>query len=380
MKQFVYADNAATTQLDPDAFEAMKPYLMNEYGNASQPYSFSRKPKKALAEARASIAACIGASAEEIFFTSGGTESDNWAIKGSAFLDDEKKETITSEIEHHAVLHACQAIERLGYPVKYLSPDKNGTILPETLEDSISDHTRMVSIMFSNNEIGTIEPIKELAAIAHRHGAIFHTDAVQAVGHTSIDVNELGIDMLSASAHKFNGPKGIGFLYIRKGLSICPFNDGGAQEFGMRAGTENVASIVGMAVALKNNCENLTENERHLLQLEQQLVHEIENIDYVRNGASNHIPGNISLSFKGADGEALLHRLDLMGICVSTGSACNSKDTTISHVLKAIKLDEEYAKGTIRISFGNINNSSDVKIVSAAINQIINNRGDQYDN
>ena len=237
MKQFIYADNAATTKIDHAVFEAMIPWLTEEYGNASQPYAFARKPKKALQEARATIAQCINALPEEIFFTSGGTESDNWAIKGSAFPDLEKRATITSAIEHHAILNACAAIERLGYPVAYVYPQKDGTITPESLNTVITDQTRLVSIMFSNNEIGTVNPVKDLVKVAHEHGAIFHTDAVQALGHTEIDVQELGIDMLSASAHKFNGPKGIGFLYIKKGTPIVRFNDGGSQEFGMRSGT-----------------------------------------------------------------------------------------------------------------------------------------------
>ena len=371
MKTLIYADNAATTKLDNEAFEAMTPYLLNEYGNASQPYSFAREPKKALAEARQVIAAAINALPEEIFFTSGGTESDNWAIKGSAFLDAEKRATITTSIEHHAVLRACEAIERLGYPVVYINPDSKGIILPEALESVITDKTRLVSVMYSNNEIGTIEPIKELAQVAHRHGALFHTDAVQAVGHASIDVKDLDVDMLSASAHKFNGPKGIGFLYIRKGVSIASFNDGGSQESGLRAGTENIASIVGMAIALRNNLAKLSENETHILKLEQLLLSELSGFDFVRNGADNHIPGNISLSFKDRDGEAILHRLDLAGICVSTGSACDSVNTRISHVLKAIGLDDSYAKGTIRISLGKDNTEEDVKAIATALKRIL---------
>lgn len=218
MKQHIYADNAATTKLDNEAFEAMIPWLTEEYGNASQPYAFARKPRKALLEARATIAKCINALPEEIFFTSGGTESDNWAIKGSAFPDLEKRATITSAIEHHAILNACAAIERLGYPVAYVYPQKDGVITSRALSSIITDRTRLVSVMFSNNEIGTVNPIKELAQVAHDHGAIFHTDAVQTVGHVAIDVQKLGIDTLSASAHKFNGPKGIGFLYIKKEL------------------------------------------------------------------------------------------------------------------------------------------------------------------
>lgn len=371
MKSIVYADNAATTKLDREAFKAMTPWLLDEYGNASQPYSFAREPKKALTEARQTIALAINALPEEIYFTSGGTESDNWAVKGSAFANADKKATITSSIEHHAVLHACKAIERLGYPVFYLNPDAKGLILPETLKSVISEQTRLVSIMFSNNEIGTIEPIKELAAVAHRYGALFHTDAVQAVGHYPIDVKDLGVDMLSASAHKFNGPKGIGFLYIKKGIKIAPFNDGGAQESGIRAGTENIASIVGMAVALQNNLAKLNKNRAHIAKLEELLLSELTGLDYIRNGDKNHIPGNISLSFKGRDGEALLHRLDLAGICVSTGSACDSKNTQISHVLKAIGLAERYAKGTIRISLGKDNTKEDVSDIAAALKKII---------
>lgn len=371
MKRFIYADNAATTKLDNEAFEAMTPYLLNEYGNASQPYSFARKPKKALAEARQIIASAINALPEEIYFTSGGTESDNWAIKGSAFIDAEKRATITTSIEHHAVLRACEAIERLGYPVVYINPDSKGIIMPEALEFVITDNTRLVSVMYSNNEIGTIEPIKELAKVAHKHGALFHTDAVQAVGHISIDVKALNVDMLSASAHKFNGPKGIGFLYIRKGVKISSFNDGGSQEFRLRAGTENVASIVGMATALKNNLARLSENKAHILKLEEIFLSELSGFDFVRNGDKNHIPGNISLSFKDRDGEAILHRLDLKGICVSTGSACDSLDTRISHVLMAIGLNERYANGTIRISIGKDNTEDDVKAIANALKKIL---------
>ena len=368
MKQFIYADNAATTKLDIDAFEAMKPYLFEEYGNASQPYSFARKPKQALKEARATIAQCINAEPEEIFFTSGGTESDNWAIKGTAFSDPEKRVIITSQIEHHAVLRACEDIEKLGYPVAYLPVTKEGVVTTESLGSVITPNTRLVSIMYANNEIGTIEPIKELCEIAHRNGALFHTDAVQAVGHIQVDVKDLGVDMLSASAHKFNGPKGIGFLYVKKGTPICSYVSGGAQEFGMRAGTENIASIVGMTVALKKNCDNLTENVRHIKSIENQLLDKLSSLglDFVRNGSPYHIPGNISLSFKNVNGEVLLHRLDLMGICVSTGAACDNVNTQTSHVLNAIGLKQDYATGTIRITLS-INNTEDnvVTIISA---------------
>ena len=372
MKEYIYADNAATTKLDIAAFEAMKPFLLDEYGNASQPYSFGRNAKKALIKAREMIAECIGALPEEIYFTSGGSESNNWVIKGSALADPEKKITITSSIEHHALLHSCKSIERFGYPVVYLPVSNSGQILPDTLESVITDRTRLVSIMYSNNEIGTLQPIRDLVRVAHSYGALFHTDAVQVVGHVKINVRELGVDFLSASAHKFNGPKGVGFLYIRKGVSLNAFIDGGSQEGGLRAGTENVAGIVGMAVALSNNSASIDKNSAHLHSLENQLMALLRNssIDFIRNGGENTVPGNISLSFRSKDGEAILHCLDLMGISVSTGSACDSTNTQISHVLKAIALDESYAKGTIRISLGKNNTTEDVIRIANALIKI----------
>lgn len=368
----IYADNAATTSLAPEALAAMMTYLQEEYGNASQPYLFSRASKKALKKARETIAGCINAEPEEIFFTSGGTESDNWAIKGTMFVYGDNRALITSQIEHHAILHSAASVERMGYPVTYLPVDDKGTISPKTLEAHITDRTKLVSIMFSNNEVGTIEPIKELATITHAHGAIFHTDAVQAIGHVNVDVKALGIDMLSASAHKFNGPKGIGFLYIKKGVRINPFNDGGSQESGMRAGTENIASIVGMAKALEKNCLEIPKFTSKMEDLEKSLLMRLDSagIDYRRNGF-NHVPGNVSLSFKNAEGEMLLHRLDLKGICVSTGAACDSKNTQVSHVIEAIHIPEEYAYGTIRISFGKNNTVEEAISIANAIISII---------
>lgn len=372
MKSYIYADNAATTRLDQDALIAMLPWLQDEYGNASQPYSFARKPKKALEDARVTIAACIGAEPEEIYFTSGGTESDNWAIKGFLQYDDQRA-TITSKIEHYAVLHACESIERLGFPVAYLPVNSKGIVMPEILEKIISNKAKLVSVMLVNNEIGTIEPVKELAAIAHTHGALFHTDAVQAVGHIPIDVNALGVDMLSASAHKFNGPKGIGFLYIRKGIPISPFADGGAQERGMRAGTENVAAIVGMAAALRKNCEQIFETEHKLRAMEQIFLETMRqsDVDFILNGSENRIPGNINISIRGGNGEMLLHRLDLKRISISTGSACDSVNTQISHVIRAIGVPEEYAEGTIRISFGRDNQVGDANAIAEVIISIL---------
>lgn len=369
----IYADNAATTKLDIDAFEAMRPYLLDLYANASQPYSFSRHAKKALKQSRDTIATCINALPEEIYFTSGGTESDNWAIKGIMLYYNNQYSLITSQIEHHAILHSATTIECMGYPVSYLPVDSTGIILPETLQSYITEQTKLVSVMLSNNEVGTIEPIKELAAIAHKNEALFHTDAVQAVGHLKIDVKALDVDMLSASAHKFNGPKGIGFLYIKKGTQINPFNDGGAQEYGKRAGTENVAAIVGMATALKKNCADISVNSAYLYKLEQFLIDKLKsaNIDFLRNGAANHVPGNMSLSFKNSSGEMLLHRLDLKGICVSTGSACDSNNMQVSHVLEAMKIPREYAEGTIRISLSKDNTLDDVESIVAALISIL---------
>ena len=373
MERLVYADNAATTKMDRAAWEAMEPWFLDEYGNASQPYAFSRKPKKALADARATIADCIGAHPEEIFFTSGGTESDNWVIKSSALYSGGNKTTLTSTFEHHAVLRSCAAIQRMGHPVTYVSPSHEGYLTPDRLERSITDQTGLVSVMLVNNEIGTVQPIGELCKVAHSHGALFHTDAVQAVGHIAVGVSKLGVDFLSASAHKFHGPKGVGFLYIRKGSKLLPYADGGAQEQGLRAGTENVASIVGMAAALRENCHGLVENQRHILRLEQQLIQRLRasGSPYVQNGGDARLPGLLSLSFPGKDGEAVLHRMDLMGICVSTGSACNGTSRGISHVLQAIGLDEEHAAGTIRISLGKNNTEQDVERIASALNKIV---------
>lgn len=370
MKQHIYADNAATTQMDKAAFDAMVPWLLEQYGNASQPYAFSREPKKALAEARATIANCIGANPDEIFFTSGGTESDNWVIKSSAFSDCLHRATITSSFEHHAVLKSCALIERLGYPVAYVYPTKEGQILPEALSTLITNSTRLVSIMLANNEIGSIQPIKSLCDIAHQHGALFHTDAVQAIGHIKVDVHELGVDYLSASAHKFNGPKGIGFLYIRSGTELLPFSDGGSQEKGYRAGTENIASIVGMSEALRRNCDSIEANIDHIGRLDNRLITKLREsgIEFWRNGSKDTLPGLLSLSFPGRDGETILHRLDLMGISISTGAACDSENTKVSHVLQAISLDEDHAKGTVRISLGKNNTIDDIdQIVSALV-------------
>ena len=369
----IYADNAATTKLDQDALNAAMAFLTEEYSNASQPYSFAKQVKRAIAEARKIIASCIGAEPEEIFFTSGGTESDNWVIK-SALFSKNRRQVITSEIEHHAVLNACHSLEELGIQVHYLPVNEKGIVLSDTLKNTLCNESELVSVMLANNEIGTIEPISELAAIAHECGTLFHTDAVQAVGHIPVDVKRLGVDMLSASAHKFNGMKGSGFLYIRNGVKIHQFSDGGAQERGLRAGTENVAAIVALATALKKNCDRMAATTKKLQELENVFLNQLseDGINYIRNGSDQHLPGNISVSIKDADGEMLLHRLDLKGICVSTGSACDSVNNQISHVIKAIGVPEVYARGTIRITFGADNNIDDAIEIADALKVILN--------
>lgn len=366
----IYADNAATTKLDIEAFEAMKPFLLEEYGNASQPYSFASSAKRALKKARVTIANCIGAFPDEIYFTSGGTESDNWAIKEGSVNDGK---IITSQIEHHAVLNSCKSMEEQGKKVVYLSVNKEGYIEKRDLIKVLGSDTSLVSIMFANNEIGSIQEIKELASITHGCGALFHTDAVQAIGHVEIDVHEMGVDFLSASAHKFNGPKGIGFLYAKRGTNLNTYLDGGSQENGFRAGTENIASIVGMAEALKSNCTSLEENVQHILNLEKLLIAKLEEnkIDFIRNGGKNCLPGVMNLSFKGIEGEVLLHRLDLRGICISTGAACDSKETKISHVIEAIGVPKEYAEGTIRISLGKYNSEQEIEILADTMIEIV---------
>ena len=369
----IYADNAATTRLDPDAFEAMKPYLLEQYGNASQPYSFSRAPKKALKESRSIIADCIGALPEEIYFTSGGTESNNWVLKRFAHAG-VRKQVITSAIEHHAIINACRSMAD-GAETILLPVNKKGLVSASILENILdkrqidNSSATLVSIMLVNNEIGTIEPISEIARIAHTRGALCHTDAVQAIGHIPVNVSELGIDMLSASGHKFNGPKGVGFLYVRKGTPLLPFSDGGGQEAGMRAGTENIASIVAMATALKKNCEEMKQVSAKLHRMEDLFLKELSSagVDFIHNGAEYHAPGIISLSIKNTSGEMLLHRMDLKGICISTGSACDSVNTNVSHVIKAIDVPSEYAKGTIRISFGRLNVEEDALEVANAL-------------
>lgn len=363
----IYADNAATTQLDNDAFEAMRPFLCESFGNVSQKYSFALEGKKALKDAREKIASCIGAEPEEICFTSGGTESNNWVIKAMP------GDVITSVIEHHAILRPCLSLQKQKRKVKYVPVSREGVVDLSFLESHITDSTRLVSIMYANNEIGTIQPVKKISDIAHKYGCLYHTDAVQAVGHIHMDVHELGVDFLSASAHKFNGPKGTGFLYIKKGINLGSYIDGGSQERGLRAGTENIAYIVAMAVALEKNCSFVNENAVYINSLESMLIGRLKNagIRFLRNGSDNRIPGNISLSFPNVEGEMLLHRMDIQGICISTGSACDSVSTQVSHVIRAIDVPVEYAEGTIRISLGKNNTREDVESIASSLINIL---------
>ena len=373
----IYADNAATTKLDIDAFEAMKPYLLEDYANPSGAYSFSKKVKRTLKEARQTIAECINAEPEQIIFTSGGTESNNHAIKHFTVSSD-ICHVVTSAIEHHSVLYACEnsSFERFIVPV-----DRYGVVSADELEKVLgrdrpviaSCDSTLVTIMTANNEIGTIQHIRELSEISHRHGAVFHTDAVQAVGHIPIDVQAMAIDMLSASAHKFNGPKGVGFLYSRNGL-LQPYHHGGAQEFGMRAGTENVPAIVGMAVALKKNTKEMAHNTKHLLHLTETFLTVLRSaeIDFVINGhPTERLPGNINISFKGRSGEGLMHMLDLKGICVSTGSACDSVNQQVSHVIKAIDVPADYREGTIRVTFSKDNSEKDATNIAMELIKLL---------
>lgn len=370
MSRFVYADNAATSRIIPEVVESMTPYLEKNFGNPSSIYSIGKEAKEAVEKSRKIIAECINADPDEIFFTSSGTESDNWAIKSSYSSG---KHIISSKIEHHAVLKSLSYLERQGAHISYLSPDKFGIISPESLEKEISSNTNFVSIMTANNEIGTIQPIEELVQVCKYHKIKFHTDAVQAIGHIKIDVKLLGIDMLSASAHKFNGPKGIGFLYIRKGIPLQSFIHGGSQERNRRAGTENVPYIVGMAKALEIASNNMYSNRSHLISLQNRLIENILKIpeSILTGHPSKRIPGTASFCFKGIEGESLLLNLDFCGICASSGSACTSGSLDPSHVLLAIGLPHEIAHGSLRISLGHDNSVDDVDYIISVLPPIV---------
>lgn len=374
---FIYLDNAATTRVRKEVIDAMLPYYGEKYFNASSLYSLATDVKKDVAEAREKIASYFNCKADEIYFTSCGSESDNWALKGCAFkYKDKGRHIITTKIEHPAILNTCKFLEKEGFEITYLSVDSDGFIDLKELENAIREDTILISIMFANNEIGTIEPIKEAAAIAHKHNVFFHTDAVQAVGNVRIDVQDLGVDMMSLSGHKLYGPKGIGALYIRKGVNIDNLIHGGGQERKRRAGTENTAEIIGLAKAIELLYDNFDEHNNYLRDKRDRLVKEImEKIPYtLYNGSKDEnkrLPGNASFCFKYVEGEALLLMLDAAGIAGSTGSACASGSLDPSHVLLAIGLPHEIAHGSLRLTFSEEITDEDVDYVVDSLVKII---------
>lgn len=373
--KIVYLDHAATTYVRPDVFEAMKPYFCEKFGNASSIYSLGRETKKAVESAREQVAKALGAQPREVFFTASGSEADNWAIKGVAYANKAKgNHIITSSIEHPAVLSTCQQLEKEGFEVTYLPVDSDGLVSVEELRAAIKDTTILVSIMTANNEIGTIQPIAELGAVAKEKGVLFHTDAVQAIGNVKIDVNEMNIDLLSLSAHKFYGPKGVGALFIRKGVKINNLIHGGHQERGKRASTENVPGIVGLAKAIEIATENLEEYNKKLISLREKTIEGImAKVPYVKLNGHRHqrLPGNVNFSFQFIEGESLLLMLDMKGICGSSGSACSSGSLDPSHVLMSIGLTHEIAHGSLRLTFGEENSEEDVDYILSVIPEIV---------
>ncbi len=378
MSRFVYADNAATTPMSKTVYNAMQPFLTENYGNPSSLYRFGNKARQAMQNARKQVAAAINAAdPSEIIFTGGGSQADNLAITGFMKGLSAKGRThiITSRIEHHAVLYTCEALEKEGFTVTYLNVDNLGRVDLEQLKSVISDNTALVTIMAANNEIGTIQPIREIAEIAHAHGAVFHTDAVQAVGHMHIDVQEMGIDMLSLSAHKFRGPKGIGALYCRKGIALKPLVYGGGQEKGLCSGTENVAGMVGLGQAITDACgANLDEKMSYVKGLTDKLVKGImENVPYTHftGDPENRLPGTASFVFEAIEGEGLILRLDFASICGSTGSACSTGSLDPSHVLMSIGLPHEIAHGSLRLTLGEQNTEEDVDYLIEKVTEVV---------
>ena len=379
MQNIIYLDNAATTKVKEEVLKSMILFFSEEYGNPSSIYSIGRRSKRAIENAREEVARLIGSDKKEIYFTAGGSESDNMAIKGFAYANKDKgNHIITSKIEHHAVLETCEFLETQGFDITYLNVDENGVVNLEELERSISDKTILISIMFANNEIGTIEPIEKIAKIAHDRNIIFHTDAVQAVGNVNINVREMGIDMLSMSGHKIYGPKGTGALYVKEGVKLVKFMNGGGQEKNKRAGTENVAGIVGLGKACELSYKNIDEHIKNISFLRDYYEQEIKKyIDGIKiNGdISNRLPGNSNISFKGVEGSTLLLELDNRGICASSASACSSGDTKPSHVLTSIGLKEEWSKGALRVTFGEFNNKNEIDFVISELRKIITKIG-----
>ena len=373
-KKIIYMDHAATTYTAKEVVNAMLPYFSDEFGNPSSVYSIGQSNKKAIDNARTQVAKAINAKPEEIYFTSGGTESDNWALKGVAFANERKgKHIITTSIEHHAILHSCQWLASKGFEITYLPVDKYGMISPESVEKAIRPDTILISVMYANNEVGTIEPIAEIGKIAKAHGIYFHTDAVQAVGHIPIDVVADNIDLLSLSGHKFYGPKGTGALYIKKGTRIQNFIHGGAQESKRRAGTENVPSIVGLGVAIERAIANMPEETQRLIQLRDELTRELLKIPatHLNGHPTKRLPNNTNIIFEYIEGESILLFLNMKGICASTGSACNSASLEPSHVLTAMGVSHEIAHGSIRLTVGERTNEEDAKFVITTLTETV---------
>ena len=373
---FVYADNAATTSVSKTALDAMLPYLTENYGNPSSLYAFAQKATEAVAEARATVAACLGAaSPREIYFTSGGSEADNQAIMSAARLGARKgkKHLISTKFEHHAVLHTLKRLEKEGYEVTLLDVHEDGVVRLEDVAAAIREDTCLVTIMFANNEIGTVQPITEIGALCREKGIPFHTDAVQAAGHMPIDVEKMNIDMLSISGHKFHAPKGVGALYCRKNIPLFNLIEGGGQERGKRAGTENVAGIVAMAAALKESVDNMEEDSKKMIAMRDKLFDELSKIPHSKiNGSlEHHVPGTVNMCFEGIEGESLLLMLDAKGICASSGSACTSGSLDPSHVLLSLGLPHEVAHGSLRLSIGEYNTMEEIDHICQVVPQVV---------
>lgn len=376
MQRFVYADNSATTKLSDAVYEAMLPYIKDNYGNASSIYSIGRDSSIAIEAAREQVANALGALPAEVFFTSGGTESDNWAIKSAARslrARQGKNHIITSNFEHHAVLHTVQTLEKEGFEITYLPVDRGGLINPEQVRGALRDTTALVSIMYANNEIGTIQPISEIGAICRENGVLFHTDAVQAIGNVAINVKEQNIDLLSLSGHKIHAPKGIGALYCRRGIVLPNFMDGGAQERGKRGGTENVAAIVALGKAMEIAAQDISKRAAKIRALRDRLIEGVMKIPrtHLNGDREKRLATNANFSFEGVEGEGLLLMLDLQGVCASSGSACTSGSLDPSHVLMAIGLPHEIAHGSLRVTFSDENTEEDVDYILAVLPPII---------